>query len=60
MMRGHADPFVVALATERDLTVLCAERSKPSKPRIPDVCRELGIDCIGLVELFRREGWSLA
>lgn len=57
VMRGAADPFVIALAAERNLAVVTAERSKPTRPRIPDVCRALGIECITLVELFRREDW---
>jgi hypothetical protein len=57
VMRGAADPFVIALAAERRLAVLTAERSKPTRPRIPDVCRALGVECVTLVELFRREGW---
>lgn len=57
IMRGAADPFVIALAAERDIAVVTAERSRPTKPRIPDVCQTLEIECITLVELFRREGW---
>jgi hypothetical protein len=57
--RGKADPFVIALALERNLIVVTAERSKPTKPRIPDVCRQLQVPCISLIELFRREGWSV-
>jgi hypothetical protein len=58
-MRGAADPFVIALAAERGLTVVMAEGSKPTKPKIPDVCRTLDIPCITLVEMFLREGWSV-
>jgi len=57
--RGKADPFVIALAMERNLTVVTAEHSKPTKPRIPDVCRQLQVPCRSLIELFRREGWSV-
>ena len=57
--RGKADPFVIALAMERSLTVVTAEHSKPTKPRIPDVCRQLQVPCVSLIELFRREGWSV-
>lgn len=57
--RGRADPFVIALAQERGLSVVTVETSKPTKPRIPDVCQQLGIDCIDLVTLFRLEGWRL-
>jgi len=59
VMRGAADPFVIALAQERNLTVVTAESPKPTKPRIPDVCASLGVPCITLVELFRREGWHV-
>lgn len=59
VMRGAADPFVIALAAERRLTVVTAEVSKPTKPRIPDVCGTLGIGCMTLLKLFRREGWRV-
>lgn len=59
VMSGSADPFVIALAQERKLTVVTAEKSKPTKPRIPDVCKALGVPCITLVELFRRESWRV-
>ncbi len=57
--RGKADPFVIALAMERNLTVVTAERSKPTKPRIPDVCQQLQVPCISLIKLFRWEGWNV-
>jgi len=57
--KGKADPFVIALAMERNLTVVTAEHSKPTRPRIPDVCRQLQVPCVSLIELFRREGWSV-
>jgi hypothetical protein len=56
--RPDADPFVIALAQEHNQTVVTYEVSKPSKPRMPDVCQKLSIPCITLVELFRREGWQ--
>jgi hypothetical protein len=59
VMSGSADAFVIALAQERKLTVVTAEKSKPTKPRIPDVCRTLGVLCITLVEMFRKEGWRV-
>lgn len=59
VMRGSADPFVIALAQARNLTVVTAEKSKPSKPRIPDVCATLDVPCITLVEMFRKEGWHV-
>ena len=59
VMSGSADAFVIALAQERNLTVVTAEKSKPSKPRIPDVCKSLDVPCIALVEMFRVEGWRV-
>ena len=56
--RRDADPFVIALAWEHNLTVVTYESFRPTKPRIPDVCRALKIPCITLVELFRQEGWK--
>jgi hypothetical protein len=53
--RGKADPFVIALARVRNLTVVTAERSQSSLRKIPGACAHLGIACIGLVEMFRRE-----
>lgn len=60
--RSAADPFVIALAKVRQATVITGERSPgtPNRPRIPDVCRTLGIPCISLLELFRAEGWKFS
>jgi hypothetical protein len=61
----EADAYVIALAQLRNGTVVTQETSAAEKrnPKrsmfIPDVCRELGVPCIGLLGLMRREGWSL-
>ena len=57
--RSLADPWVIALAQTRDLTVVTGEREtgKLTRPMIPDVCRALGIRYINLLQLFREEGW---
>jgi uncharacterized protein DUF4411 len=55
--KSGADPFVIALARVRGLAVVSAERSKPSKPKIPDVCTAKGVRHITLVELFREQKW---
>lgn len=60
----EADAYVIALASQRDGIVVtqetsAAEKRNPKRTHfIPDVCRELGIPCIALLGLFRREGWS--
>lgn len=62
---GHesADPWVIALARLRGWTVVsqetsASEKRKPSKSYyIPDVCRDLGVPCINLLGLMRKERW---
>jgi len=54
-----ADPFVIALAKVENLAVVTGEKASqnPSKPKIPDVCDELEIECLSILDLMRREGW---
>ena len=59
-----ADAYVIALAQLRNGVVVsqetsAAEKRKPPKDHyIPDVCRELGVPCINLLGLMRRERWE--
>jgi hypothetical protein len=59
-----ADAYVIALAKVRGGVVVSQETSvaeKRSSRRnhyIPDVCRDLGIHCINLLGLMRREKWT--
>ena len=57
--RSAADPFVIGLALVHGCTVVTGERATGSadRPNIPDVCTALGIRSIGLLELFREQGW---
>lgn len=54
-----ADPFVIALAQSENLIVVTGEKAtnNPSRPKIPDVCSELNIQCITVLDLMRKEGW---
>ena len=60
----EADAYVIALAKIHGGTVVtqetpAAEKRNPKRTHfIPDVCRELGISCISLLGLMRREGWK--
>jgi len=62
----QADPFVIALAQEKSLTVVTEEtfaRAKLTGKRkkrtyIPDVCNGEGITCITFLEMMRAEKWS--
>jgi hypothetical protein len=53
------------LAQQRDGIVVtsetsAAEKRNPRRPMyVPDVCREMGISCINLLGLMRREVWTL-
>ena len=59
--RSGGDPFVIAVAQHRKQTVITAENptGRLGVPRIPDVCGDLGIPCIGMLKFFREQGWSL-
>ena len=52
--KNLADPFVVALAKVRQLTVVTGELGgTQDRPKIPFVCKHFGIRPINLMELFR-------
>ena len=62
-----ADPWLIALALEKEeqqklfkevKIVVTEEKIKPNKVNIPFVCRELGIECINIIGLMRKEGWK--
>jgi len=63
----NADPWVIALAVEKNdeeqktlfpnRHIVVTEESKTKTDKIPAVCRSYDIECISLIELFRREGW---
>ncbi len=54
------DPWVIALAQDLPNGIVVtqekASRNK-DKPKIPNVCSDLGIECIDLLGLFRKEDW---
>lgn len=64
-----ADPFVIALALEKDpqqtiipmekkRIVVSEEKLRGNKIKIPYVCQQYDIECIDVFELFRREKWK--
>lgn len=57
--RSGSDPFVIAIAQIYGLAVVSYEaRSRsPAKPHIPDVCDALGIRMVGLIDMFREQGF---
>jgi hypothetical protein len=59
--KSGCDPWVIALAHARTLTVVTAERATGSldRPKIPDVCGDMGIASIEVIEFLEdRDGAS--
>ena len=60
----EADAYVIALARISKGVVVtqetsAAEKRNPKRTHfIPDVCRELGLQCVSLLGLIRLEGWT--
>lgn len=56
-----ADPWVIALALERGAHLVTEERptGSPTKPNIPDVCRDpdFKCPCINMLEVIKTEKW---
>ncbi len=57
-LRSGGDPFVIALAQVRGLTVVTGEKRKAKRPTIPVVCDDLRIPCIDFLQLIRDQGWK--
>jgi hypothetical protein len=54
-----ADPFVIATARVKGHIVVTEEgpTGNLNKPKIPDVCRAEGLQCIKLIDIIRAEAW---
>lgn len=59
--RNSADPFVVGLALARGGAVVTQETPGRSdrKPRIPDACAAVGVECQTLPEFVASQDWEL-
>ena len=59
--KSSADAFVVGAAKAYGYTVVTEEKPSggPDRPKIPDVCRAIAVQCIGVLEMLRREGLRL-
>lgn len=60
----EADAYVIALAKLKPGGIVVTQETPASEKKnpkrthfIPDVCRELGVPCINLLGMMRREGW---
>ncbi len=59
--RSGGDPFLIATAFVDKSIVVTEENfaENPSKPKIPDVCKDMQIECIKPLEFYRRTGLVL-
>ena len=62
----EADAYVIALAAKSAGGIVVTQEtsaSEKNRPRrthfIPDVCREMGVPCISILGLMRREKWVM-
>lgn len=59
--RNQADPFVIAVARAQGLTVVTEEKGgTPTKPKIPSVCQDFNVRCVGVVQFIRDQGWTFS
>jgi hypothetical protein len=59
--RNGADPFVIATARVKTLTVVTEEKGgTQAKPKIPSVCAGLEVPCIDVLQFLREQGWSFS
>lgn len=58
--RSGADPFVIAVAKVHKCKLITGEKpsNSPQKPHIPDVCNDIGIAWMDLLQLCREQKWS--
>ncbi|MCX7987876.1 MAG: DUF4411 family protein [Thermodesulfovibrio sp.] len=66
----NADPWIIALAIQEKQNIqeqlnfyekevfILTEESKSNPKRIPSVAQKYGIECVNIIELFRKEGWK--
>ena len=54
-----ADVHLIALAHHRGWAVVTSEKASNNqdKPKIPDICRDLNIVCVDLLEMFKMKKW---
>lgn len=57
--KGSADPYIIALAKHRSMTVITEEALMPQgqPPKIPNVCEDLGVAWMKIRHMSEQEGW---
>lgn len=59
--KSGADPFVIAQAMSANPTLIVVtqeEGGSEARPKIPYVCAQQGITCMGILDLIQAENWS--
>ena len=58
--RSGADPFVIAVAKVHGCRLITGEKpnNHPQRPHIPDVCNDVGITWMDVLEFCREQHWS--
>jgi len=54
----NADPFVIAKASVSGGAVVTLEKFKRNAAKIPNICKDLEIDCMNLEDFMNSEGWK--
>lgn len=59
--KSAADPWVVATAKVKSLCVITQEKrsTSPGGYKLPDICERIGVECLNIQGLMRKEGWTL-
>ena len=57
---NQADPFVIALALQRNGIVVTEEKwtNSPKRTKIPNVCEAYNVQCIDLINMIRQLKWK--
>lgn len=59
--RNGADPWVIATAKVRGLTVVTEEKGGTErKPQIPSVCEATNVPCVDVLTFIRQAGWKFS
>lgn len=52
--RNRADPFVIGVAQIKGAIVVTGETGgSANQPKIPYVCNDVGLDCVGFLDIIR-------
>ena len=56
--RSAADPFVIAMVNNGTVVTDENATGNMNRPHIPDVCGELSVPCLTLMEYIEAQGWT--